>query len=34
MRRTTVAGDGPTAEPPYATRTAAWDGIIPGSVGV
>ncbi len=34
MRRTTVAGDGPTAEPPYATRTAAWEGIIPSGVGV
>jgi len=34
MRRTTVAGDGPTAEPPYAARTAAWEGIIPGGVGV
>src|SRR5262249_13292575 len=34
MRRTTVAGDGPTAEPPYATRTPAWEGIIPSGVGV
>jgi alpha-ketoglutarate-dependent 2,4-dichlorophenoxyacetate dioxygenase len=34
MRRTTVAGEGPTAEPPYATRTASWEGIIPGGVGV
>ena len=34
MRRTTVAGDGPTAEPPYAARTAAWEGIIPAGVGV
>lgn len=33
MRRTTVAGEGPTAEPPFATRTPAWDGIIPGGVG-
>jgi alpha-ketoglutarate-dependent 2,4-dichlorophenoxyacetate dioxygenase len=33
MRRTTVAGDGPTAEPPFATRTRAWDGIIPEGVG-
>jgi alpha-ketoglutarate-dependent 2,4-dichlorophenoxyacetate dioxygenase len=33
MRRTTVAGDGPTAEPPFATRTPAWDGIIPDGVG-
>ena len=34
MRRTTVAGEGPTAEPPFATRTPAWDGIIPERVGV
>jgi alpha-ketoglutarate-dependent 2,4-dichlorophenoxyacetate dioxygenase len=34
MRRTTVAGDGPTADPPFATRTAVWDGIIPEGVGV
>ena len=35
MRRTTVAGEGPTVEPPpYATRTPAWDGIIPSGVGV
>ena len=34
MRRTTIAGDGPTAEPPLATRTPAWDGIIPEGVGV
>ncbi len=34
MRRTTVAGEGPTADPPFATRTAAWDGIIPEGVGV
>jgi len=33
MRRTTVAGEGPTAEPPFATRTPAWDGIIPEGVG-
>jgi len=33
MRRTTVAGDGPTAEPPFATRTPAWDGIVPESLG-
>ena len=30
MRRTTVAGEGPTAEPPVATRVPIWDGIIPG----
>ncbi|PYO02810.1 MAG: hypothetical protein DMD91_02595, partial [Candidatus Rokuibacteriota bacterium] len=34
MRRTTVAGDGPTAEPPFAARTAAWEGIVPAGVGV
>lgn len=33
MRRTTVASDGPTADPPFATRTPAWDGIIPEGVG-
>jgi alpha-ketoglutarate-dependent 2,4-dichlorophenoxyacetate dioxygenase len=33
MRRTTVAGDGPTAEPPFATCTPAGDGIIPEGVG-
>jgi alpha-ketoglutarate-dependent 2,4-dichlorophenoxyacetate dioxygenase len=34
MRRTTIAGVGPTAEPPFATRTPAWDGIIAQGVGV
>ena len=34
MRRTTVAGDGPTADPPLATRTPAWEGIVPAGVGV
>ncbi|MBI1735539.1 MAG: TauD/TfdA family dioxygenase [Candidatus Rokubacteria bacterium] len=34
MRRTTVAGDGPTAHPPFAARTPAWDGIIAAGVGV
>jgi len=34
MRRTTIAGDGPTAQPPLATRTPAWDGIIAQGVGV
>jgi alpha-ketoglutarate-dependent 2,4-dichlorophenoxyacetate dioxygenase len=29
MRRTTVAGEGPTAEPPLATRLPVWDGIVP-----
>jgi len=29
MRRTTNAGEGPTADPPFATRVAAWDGIVP-----
>src|SRR5436309_1310811 len=33
MRRTTLAGEGPTADPPFATRTPAWDGIIPHGVG-
>ena len=31
MRRTTVAGEGPTAEPPLATRLPIWDGIVPSS---
>ena len=34
MRRTTIAGEGPTAEPPFAVRTARWDGIIPAGVGL
>jgi alpha-ketoglutarate-dependent 2,4-dichlorophenoxyacetate dioxygenase len=34
MRRTTVAGEGPTAEPPFASRTPAWEGIVPEGVGV
>ena len=34
MRRTTIAGDGPTADPPFATRTPVWDGIVPQGVGV
>jgi alpha-ketoglutarate-dependent 2,4-dichlorophenoxyacetate dioxygenase len=34
MRRTTIAGAGPTAEPSYATRTPGWEGIIPDGVGV
>lgn len=34
MRRTTVAGEGPTADPPFATRTPVWDGIVPQGVGV
>jgi len=33
MRRTTVAGEGPTAEPPFAARTPVWDGIIPEGIG-
>jgi len=28
MRRTTIAGDGPTAEPPLATRVPLWAGIV------
>lgn len=34
MRRTTVAGEGPTAEPAFATRTPAWNGIVSEGVGV
>jgi alpha-ketoglutarate-dependent 2,4-dichlorophenoxyacetate dioxygenase len=34
MRRTTVAGEGPTADPPFATRIPAWQGIVPEGVGV
>ena len=34
MRRTTIAGEGPTADPPLATRTEVWDGIVPAGVGV
>jgi len=34
MRRTTIAGEGPTAEPPFARRAAQWDGIIAEGVGV
>jgi alpha-ketoglutarate-dependent taurine dioxygenase len=30
MRRTTIAGEGPTADPPLAARLPIWDGIIPG----
>lgn len=33
MRRTTVAGEGPTADPPFARRAPVWDGIIPEGVG-
>jgi alpha-ketoglutarate-dependent 2,4-dichlorophenoxyacetate dioxygenase len=33
MRRTTLAGDGATADPPYAARTPAWEGIVPEGVG-
>jgi alpha-ketoglutarate-dependent 2,4-dichlorophenoxyacetate dioxygenase len=29
MRRTTIAGEGPTAEPPLATRLPIWNGIVP-----
>src|SRR5437879_13833257 len=32
MRRTTIAGVGPTAAPPLATRPPARDGIIPAAV--
>jgi alpha-ketoglutarate-dependent 2,4-dichlorophenoxyacetate dioxygenase len=34
LRRTTVAGDGPTADPPLAYRTTDWDNIIPEGLGV
>ncbi len=34
MRRTTVAGEGPTADPPFAERIPAWAGIVPEGVGV
>jgi alpha-ketoglutarate-dependent 2,4-dichlorophenoxyacetate dioxygenase len=34
MRRTTLAGEGPTADPPLATRTEVWEGIVPPGVGV
>jgi hypothetical protein len=34
MRRTTVAGEGPTADPPLAARSEVWAGIIPEGVGV
>ena len=33
MRRTTVAGEGPTADPPFASRTPVWEGIVPQGVG-
>jgi alpha-ketoglutarate-dependent 2,4-dichlorophenoxyacetate dioxygenase len=33
MRRTTVAGEGSTAAPPFARRSPAWDGIVPAGVG-
>jgi alpha-ketoglutarate-dependent 2,4-dichlorophenoxyacetate dioxygenase len=33
MRRTTLAGEGPTADPPFASRTAAWEGIVPSGAG-
>ena len=34
MRRTTLAGEGPTADPPLAARTEVWHGIVPARVGV
>ncbi|MGH7353444.1 MAG: TauD/TfdA dioxygenase family protein [Candidatus Rokuibacteriota bacterium] len=34
MRRTTLAGEGPTADPPFAARTEAWEGIVRAGVGV
>ena len=33
MRRTTIAGEANTAEPPFASRTDAWEGIVPSGVG-
>ena len=33
MRRTTIAGEGPTVEPPLASRTPVWEGIIAPGVG-
>jgi len=33
MRRTTLAGEGPTAEPQFARRTERWTGIVPEGVG-
>lgn len=33
MRRTTVAGEGPTADPPFARPASVWEGIIPEGVG-
>jgi len=33
MRRTTVAGEGPTAKPPFASRTPTWEGIVSQGVG-
>jgi alpha-ketoglutarate-dependent 2,4-dichlorophenoxyacetate dioxygenase len=33
MHRTTVAGEGPTADPPLAHRTTVWGGIVPEGVG-
>jgi alpha-ketoglutarate-dependent 2,4-dichlorophenoxyacetate dioxygenase len=34
MRRTTLAGDSPTADPPFATRIDCWDGVVPAGVGL
>lgn len=33
MRLTTVAGEGPTADPPYATRTPVWEGSFRSAWG-
>ena len=30
----TITGQGPTAEPPLASRTPAWEGIIAAGVGL
>lgn len=34
MRRATIAGEGRTVEPPLASRTPAWEGIIAAGVGL
>jgi alpha-ketoglutarate-dependent taurine dioxygenase len=34
MRRTTVAGEGPTTAPPFARRVSQWNGIIAEGIGV
>src|SRR2546429_241679 len=34
MRRTPAAREGPTADPPFPSRSVAWAGVIPEGVGV